>query len=1210
MYRIIKTLAIIVPILLSIALYRAWVKRNQLPLFIPLGFFENATQVETPEEQARNPKKWIDPIAPIVRKDDEFELLARNAGAEERTMDVLVTGATFGGMSAAITAAENGVSVALVSENAWKSELLANAMLYVTDDETGSAPHSSIESRLRKWKSSSVYLETKNERVILPTDVVEFFDATSRAKPSLYIFESHFISAFGKDRYGKINRVLIQATDGSSASVIRFSYMIDGTQDGSAMALAGANTNEGWDTYEETGEPNTITKEAATAIAEGYTMSGRTTVGIGWRQDGARMNLAVIDRGYHGILAQPTSIDDCWKNDSATKTPFIMKGTVYKAQKAGCKTTTVLQPTFEDTVEVFYINHAADTVSATVTIGSGSTLNIIAKGDPRDAFIRIGAFPVSPASRLSITVRSSSPSDRFEGFIMRKTNVNAAPIIMNDYGESMPFMSERWKQTTYDVYVRTKTSTQPTLQIDDVFSRTEATGEDTFVARNVVLSSGKHTLYRANGSDYTILIPQRPHREEIPLSRQKNTPDEKMWQFTARVSGKIALLMPMNACEKSCEVSFNAQGTETPIFEEGVMNELNSVHSTTPVGTATIVAGTIYTINVTGAYDQSSPPIVALLDNSGEIYAIGTNNVSILPPAGGMYDVWIRSFRNDKAVATIGERNFAAQGIGTWNKVATEALPPDGVSSDGGGAVEILAIPNTSIDTYAVTLERKDVPVSIRDIPPGYYSLKSFGLENPKIINAVGTDNDVQTLEFIDDGDSYVSRKEYAIDGFLTTLALTTPWAQRVLLYESIDSTSFDVQNDQALLVPIVPAEQLGLYGELGDTADVARTSSGIFLFDPYPSGIGPVTIGDVDADDHRYYVRKMVNDAYAILRTGKMGLTKNLFAQCTDSTPTCDSRRLERSKDVYGTADALPPVPYYPDTRRLVGLETFTYDQAYATEPPCPGCAISPPPNAVLSFRSNVYPTTVVSPAEQRLSTLPTLLRSLRRDKKMSTSGTHLEYKEPLRDASITLGMLLSANEPNILSGNSTISATHIASRSIRSPSVQMAIGSVAGLATTFSLQKEFSDLLFISQSVDATARLQRYLVQRGITVMPLFEPADDPLLVQAMQQRVLDQKTSLQSTWINDRLSFVPSETNEDEISLLRLALFGNKPVPNIRDALTKLSDAPPNPTDLELLPFGLAKKIVIPKMFQLSLQEIMGIPLDEELLIKIQYLLQEGG
>jgi hypothetical protein len=97
-----------------------------------------------------------------------------------------------------------------------------------------------------------------------------------------------------------------------------------------------------------------------------------------------------------------------------------------------------------------------------------------------------------------------------------------------------------------------------------------------------------------------------------------------------------------------------------------------------------------------------------------------------------MYDVWIRSFRNDKAVAKIGERNFAAQGIGVWKNIMTEALPSDGVSSTGGGAVEILAIPNTSIDTYAVTLERKELPVSIRDIPPGNYSLKSFGLRIPK----------------------------------------------------------------------------------------------------------------------------------------------------------------------------------------------------------------------------------------------------------------------------------------------------------------------------------------------------------------------------------------------------------------------------------------------------------------------------------------------
>jgi hypothetical protein len=171
----------------------------------------------------------------------------------------------------------------------------------------------------------------------------------------------------------------------------------------------------------------------------------------------------------------------------------------------------------------------------------------------------------------------------------------------------------------------------------------------------------------------------------------------------------------------------------------------------------------------------------------------------------------------------------------------------------------------------------------------------------------------------------------------------------------------------------------------------------------------------------------------------------------------------------------------------------------------------------------------------------------------------------------------------------------------------VHIAIGSAAGLSTAFAVRNERSDLQFIARSTDAIARLQQYLVRRGITVMPLFEPKDDPLLLKALQQRILESKISLRSMWILDRLSFVQTENGNGDPSLVRLKIFGNEPVVTMRDALKKLPEAPQNSTDLELLSFGFRMEIITPKMLRFSLDEVMGIPLDEDLLMKIEYLLQ---
>jgi hypothetical protein len=110
-----------------------------------------------------------------------------------------------------------------------------------------------------------------------------------------------------------------------------------------------------------------------------------------------------------------------------------------------------------------------------------------------------------------------------------------------------------------------------------------------------------------------------------PFRGKKTLSMKKRGKFTARENGMIALLMPMNACEKSCEISFNAQGTEAPIFEDGRDEriEQHSFHDSR--GYRDDRCRNDIHHQREGGIRSIESAIVALLDKSAEMYAIGTN---------------------------------------------------------------------------------------------------------------------------------------------------------------------------------------------------------------------------------------------------------------------------------------------------------------------------------------------------------------------------------------------------------------------------------------------------------------------------------------------------------------------------------------------------------------------------------------------------------
>lgn len=115
-----------------------------------------------------------------------------------------------------------------------------------------------------------------------------------------------------------------------------------------------------------------------------------------------------------------------------------------------------------------------------------------------------------------------------------------------------------------------------------------------------------------------------------------------------------------------------------------------------------------------------------------------------------------------------------------------------------------------------------------------------------------------------------------------------------------------------------------------------------------------------------------------------------------------------------------------------------------------------------------------------------------------------------------------------------------------------------------------------------------------------------DDPLLVKAIQWRVLEGRASLEPSWIDGRLTYVPRLPEGENMASLERLAFGEKPAKSMRDALRWLdgSDAPIN--DVSLLRLGIQNGYVNDKMLNLSVEEILGQSLNEDLLLKAEYLL----
>lgn len=1217
-------------IVLILALYREWVIRSRPPIFLPLGFFESVIHTDVLEEDPQDPERWIDPLSPIVVDPTTFGL--RAAGATQRSTDMLIHGATLGGLSAAISAAEDGATVTLVSDEPWQSAIRAQAALFIAE-EPRNASASVIDRSLRAYLASHAPTSPVRPQKGTPDDVVAFFEERLSTLPNITVLSSFTTLAFAKNDRGLLEQALVQPLQGGVRIAIRFGFLLDGTMDGSTLALAGVRTNTSWDDKETTSEAGALPHEAVVALAEGYTMSGRSIPGIGRRLDGALGMMALLDRGYHGRFIAPNDSESCWLGDESVGAPqpFVLHARVLRATTVGCAAHTTIASAFDDTVEVFFINHGNDSLSASVD-SEGMTLSLASSHNPTNPFVRLGAFSVGPTNPLRITLYSTLPTDHLEGFIVRKLNVGRSERLSMQSQVDATLHAGPWQQTLYDIYVRAENDTPShTLTIDDTSYPLQPVGPDTFMLRAVPVSHGEHTLHFPEEMDVKAAwaIPTSPAGQQQELHRLETTGAAKgapftssgSWNITATRSGIGMLSIPTNTCARACQFIVTPRG-ESAVLAEGTLPEQSGmIPPSIVLSSFELHEGTSYTVTIMSMESSIATPMLSLTDEHAMLYASGIKTASVIPPQAGMlYDLWIHTLRSESANVRVGKSQRSIEARTAWRYIGTELLSAHGMEATSGGGIELLAIPNVKVDTYHLPLAANAGAAHITELPPGLYTTTSVGSEAPRTVQFMQNGNDIQHLTFDQSDEAYVATDVIARHTGDAQLQSTSPLPQHIVLHERLPTQAITQSGMDA--APLTIMQNSLRTSNTSPASTIAAPSKGLLLFQPYRRGIGPVTIGSLGESRTEERVRTAVETAFSQLRYGNVTINLLGTSCLTRDTPDCDRRRYVRDPSVFDTFDAQPAHAVYPDGRRLVGNDTLT--DSMITRRSCTYCdrecipgtqqygqcvhpedaAIPHVPDAVLTLRGTARDITMLSPREHE-TTLGTTLFETMREHGLIEEKTYFEQRAIPTDITVSLGMFIPETHINVLPAETTISMTHAASRTIRSPSASIAIGAAAGHIATFALRQERVTLDLLLSSAALRERLQLYLIDRGVTVLGPGSHTDDPLLAKALQYRLLTNKSTLHPIWENRALRTAITIYPDPQHPLLKATIFGSDAVRTMRDALTRLPGTPADSSDGALLRFGVETGFVQPSMLTLRASEILQLELHDEQLLAAEYL-----
>ncbi|ALM09468.1 MAG TPA: hypothetical protein DEB30_05615 [Candidatus Peribacter riflensis] len=897
--------------------------------------------------------------------------------------DALVLGGSLGGLSAAIVLAEAGRTVILATENSVIGGQAVESGISAFDDLDNPWEHWGLYGELKDYlrsKHNNGKAGLGSPRVgamASPAqDIEDFFLKKISEYPRITLLRRHrFVE--GRKEKNTFKEAILEDMVTQQTVRVRFSYLVGATAIGNYFKPADEPFDVGFDTKEETQEPNALPAVVRDAFVNGL-QDGKTQFpGWGNRVQAVSSPFILFDKGYAGDFFPIDRLQDkeCWSPAAAES--FIVNGTVLQATKSACTAEMTLLPGFSDTYDLYFINHGNRSVDAVIHWPSPDiTLHLSKTMDERERFVKMGTFFIDPLNAPSLSFSSQTSGLSVEGMILVKTNLHHAPVVISaPFAEKIAIERPGFPFVASDVYLISsdETSTGSALQISigDVPYSATREGKHTYLLRGVIIqSTGTILLPPETKKTVTnILIvptglpdPRSVFRPPSP-SGGKNKPEKTSWDFTVAESGDYVLGVHWQQ-KRWIKIALWESRANKEILALGVQPRYPN-RTVQPLRVLRLTAGTFYRLELdpftNSAADWETPPALSLetLASTNALYSQSDqNNASIKQvPVPGMYDLWVRGPSASVKVLSPLSSMWGLQGdikLQSPNAFvyAGTAFLHTSYSLTANGASEVMAIPSLQTDTYhgKIAARSGSATVDLASLPPGRWSVVVGGSKTPDanssfaaVVQHDDADFADQTIPLFPSLASLIAKSPFLHQGLSKMIMAKLPSdAEDIWYFEEIpnliDSWQFGL--NRMMIGRPVKGAPAGLF-HLRNIVSSGSVISGLFPIDIHSpvarSTMGatiiaepsndyfPVPADSVESSDIVDGSRKRSYQFYYWMKY-IMPIDHSFFDCDAERDLTCSMKRVTLLLGMFpGSSDLFATKPYYREGRRAKTLDQMT---------------------------------------------------------------------------------------------------------------------------------------------------------------------------------------------------------------------------------------------------------------------------------------------
>lgn len=906
--------------------------------------------------------------------------------------DILVYGGSLGGVSAAITAAENGIDTILVLDT---SSIGGQAV------ESGNSAFDDTQST---WENYGIYADIKQylkikypatgtgsyglgeaavgEVASLPRDIEEYFLARMKGNVNLRILRDYQLSGVMRDRNKFVGAKFTNNNDHTEELLIRFLYLIDGTQAGKLFDKAKIPYSLGFDSAEETKETSALPRQVRDFLVYGYEKGKKVSAAFGNRVQSLATPFALVDKGYPGDFYPVSDAgSDCWGEVPGVQN-FIKGSRVLESKGSGCSLTVNIVPDFDDTYDVYHINHGRSLLEIDVASPAfGVSMNFKKNMNASQQFYKIGTFYIAREQPLSLTVHASSAQYQVEGVILVRRNLHQTPIIIREPSTAtLSLNREGLSPTNAGIFIVTKRDDERerlAFLVDDTEVVAQKIGTRTYMASAINIGLHPHIdlgevfllgvsniqvvpsdptvpfsqmLLSESGADINLeLVKNNSHFSQAKVVKEQSFQVDSDGEYIFSIDwfkSKWALFELYDVDNQNNLIFFPfkvqnySRGQDNPFFSTYLKKGVNY---RVRMGLSMDIVWTPFTLSISQLDLQ---PLYRGTQFPPEIS--GGQCLS------GMYDIWIKGAQNASAVveSPLQKNQVKVSSVDTYNYGGKFFLHSQYDLRSNDQAQELIAIPNFSTDVFVIHATQKSFSGSllkISQLPAGYYQMVAVdkdanGIESVGIISADGHVEDIPLRKV---AGTFVSQSHFLHTGAPAwfTLKSTEGSTTDVDIYFFEDVPNYEESSLFLSQYPlfrdkteeISPREAISQFSfrnivsaknlfnlNISDIllSDISRDTQGVTLMIDPSNDYAPVLASDFESANVAEKSRDLSYAYYYWLKYDAKA--KKEYLGCSPNISfTCDPRRIQIVVGIFSDKRSpFPPKPYFREGRRLKAVQ------------------------------------------------------------------------------------------------------------------------------------------------------------------------------------------------------------------------------------------------------------------------------------------------